>query len=162
MGERVDAVAAVFQALLARRCSDKGWSRVRVLRVLLRVLRVRVRVLPVARAARVCARRTGGPAMDAGTGAGSGSGSASGSGSGSGSGAGVRGRVAGLSRMLPFAETIMIMCSRVFIRLRSDEAPRPPGPQAQRPKGPGCIPRRCHPCAACATGACPVPVPVPD
>jgi hypothetical protein len=37
MGERVDAVAAVFQALLARRCSEKGWSRVRVL---LRVLRV--------------------------------------------------------------------------------------------------------------------------
>jgi hypothetical protein len=121
MGERVDAVAAVFQALLARRCSDKGWSRVRVL---LRVLRVPVPVpvLPVARAARVCARRTGGPALDAGTGAGSGSGSAS----GSGSGAGVRGRVAGLSRMLPFAETIVIMCSRVFIRLRSDEAPQAP------------------------------------
>jgi hypothetical protein len=50
MGERVDAGAAVFQALLARRCSDKGWSRVRVL---LRVLRARVPVpvLPVARCA---------------------------------------------------------------------------------------------------------------
>jgi hypothetical protein len=151
MGERVDAVAAVFQALLARRCSDKGWSRVRVL---LRVLRVRVRV----RVLRCAGMRT--------------------ENWGAGHGCRHRRRLrlrlsiriririrsgspwqgAGLSRMLPFAETIVIMCSRVFIRLRSDEAP---GPQAQRPQGPGCIPRRCHPCAACATGACPVPVPVP-